>query len=82
MEPDLLERQLALVERQIARAEQHVAIRRDIITYLEAVGRGRSETAEFARDVLRFTENNLRARMAERKRFQRQLHRSKYPTAA
>jgi hypothetical protein len=75
MEPDLLERQLALVERQIARGEQHATIRRDVLTYLEAAGLGSSETAEFARDLLRTTENNLRARIAERKRLRAQLQR-------
>jgi len=74
MEPDLLQRQLALVETP-DRGEQHASIRRDVLTYLEGVGLGASETAEFARDLLRLTEDNLRARMAERKWLQAQLRR-------
>ena len=69
----MLERRLALVERQIESGEQHAAMRRDSIDCLEAAGRGASETAERIRDHLRWTENNLRARIAERKWLRAQL---------
>jgi hypothetical protein len=75
MEPGLLERQLALVERQIARGEQHASIRRNILTYLDATGLSSSQTAEFARDLFRVTEKDLRTRHAERKRLKAQLRR-------
>ena len=75
MEPDLLERRLALVERQIGQEEQHAAMRRDCLAGLETAGRGTSDIAGEIRDHLHWTENKLRMHRAEREWLLGQLRR-------
>lgn len=79
MERDLLERRLALVERQITQAEHHAAIRRSNLAGLEGAGRGASETADIIRDLLEWTERNLRTRIAERRWLRARLRRTAVP---
>ena len=75
MDTDLLEHRLLLVERQIVDGEQHITLRRDILTRLEQDGLSASETASDARDNLQWRENRLRTHTVERRRLQAQLRR-------
>ena len=65
---EIFERQLALTERRIGELKQQVARQRSVIASLESAGRGSSETAEIARDVLRTMELNVRRELADRTR--------------
>ena len=65
---EVFERQLALTERRIGELEHHIACQRSVIASLESAGRGSSETAEIARDVLRTMEFNVRRELADRTR--------------
>ena len=65
---EIFERQLALTERRIGELKQQVARQRSVIASLESAGRGGSETAEIARDVLRTMELNVRRELADRTR--------------
>ena len=73
MDRALLEQHLVLAERHIAGGEQCVARQREIIVRLERVGLGASETAIFARGLLRDMEATLSGARVERKRLQAQL---------
>ena len=57
---EILERRLAHTERRISELEQHVARQRNVVAWLDATGRGRSESADIAHDLLRTMEFNLR----------------------
>ena len=73
MERDILERWLARTERRIGELQQYAEGHRSVVAHLEAAGRGNSETAEVARDLLRTTERNLKGEIAGRKWLRLQL---------
>jgi hypothetical protein len=57
---------LAEADRHLAETEQHTSHQREIIADLEHMGRGGSETAQTARELLNSMERARRARMAYR----------------
>jgi len=62
----MLIHRLAATERHIKKGERHVVHQREIIEALERHGRGQSETAKVARDVLRSYELTQAAHVKER----------------
>jgi len=72
---EIFERRLAVTERRISELEQHVARQRNVVAWLEASGRGSSETAEIARERLLIMERNVGRETAERRLLRRQLGR-------
>lgn len=76
---EIFERQLAVTERRLGELEHHVARQRNVIAALEAAGRGHSETAEIARDLLRNMEFNVRRELGERARLRAWLGLSPLP---
>jgi len=70
---EVFERQLALTERRISELEHHIARQRGVIASLESAGRGGSETAEIARDLLRTMEFNVRRELGDRRRLRAAL---------
>jgi hypothetical protein len=73
MDRDLIERRLALLERRLSELEHVLNRQCGVVSGLEAVGRGRSETAEIARELLRTMELNFKRAIAERKWLRVQL---------
>lgn len=69
----MLGRRLAGTERRVVQLTGHVDCQRAVIDALEAAGRGKSETAEIARDLLGTLERNLRRETAHRKWLRNQL---------
>ena len=65
---EIFERQLELAERRIGELEQQVARQRNVLAWLESTGRGGSETAEIARDVLRTMDFNVLREKGDRAR--------------
>jgi len=63
---EILERRLVHTERRINELEQRVSQQRNVLAWIEGVGRGNSEIAEIARDLLRTMEMNVRRVTAER----------------
>ena len=71
----MLERRLARAEQRMSELERHVTQQRHVLAWLDAAGRGDSETAVIARELLGTMEHNLRRETAERRRLRRQLPR-------
>jgi hypothetical protein len=69
----MLGRRLAVTERRIPQLKGHVDCQRAVIDALEAAGRGKTETADIARDLLGTLERNLRSETAHRKWLRNQL---------
>jgi hypothetical protein len=64
----MFERHLVLTERRIVELELNVERQRTVVAGLEAAGRGGTESAEIARDLLSAMERNLGYHVADRKR--------------
>ena len=76
MDPSPIERWLADTEQRIAENERHISAQLEIIAGLENAGRGNSETAETAREILQSMQRALRARLRARRLLHVQLRRA------
>jgi hypothetical protein len=76
MDTSLIERSLADIEQRIADNERHISTQCDVIDALESVGRGNSETAETAREILQSMHRALSARLRARRLLRAQLRRA------
>lgn len=61
-------RHLAVVELRIAELRGHIDRQRQVLSELDAAKLGKTETAEFARQLLRTLERNLQCQIRDKKR--------------